>query len=411
LNLELVGVESESPRLAISDREGRAENRWRIRPDETGLENGRTKISRYFNASLQGAIITGMEGTESVKCRWFCPTPGKLVIGLLVVECLLWLSNWLGWPQWHKGYAVLTSIATVGAVLVLMLLWLVVALVFRRRFQFSIRTLLVLTVAVALPCSWMTVEMKRSREQQEAVEAIENFAGSVGYDWEYDADGNPVKNAQPSGPEWLRKLRGNDLFNSVVRVFFHSNQVTDEGLAHLAGLTQLKRLKLYHVTDAGLAHVAGLPHLQELTLISLKITDEGLTHLEGLTQLHTLEIHFLEVTDAGLAHLAGLTQLHTLEIHNPHHVTDAGLPHLAGLTRLQVLSLDHAQITDAGLVHLAGLTQLKLLHLSDTKITDAGLVHLAGLAQLLILDLNGTKVTHVGVQKLQQTLPNCEIHN
>ena len=48
-----------------------------------------------------------------------------------------------------------------------MLLWLIVAVVFRLRFQFSIRSLLFAVVVVALPCSWLTVEMKAAREQKE----------------------------------------------------------------------------------------------------------------------------------------------------------------------------------------------------------------------------------------------------
>ena len=45
---------------------------------------------------------------------------------------------------------------SVGVVCVAMLLWLIVALVSHPRFQFSIRSLLILTVAVALPCSWLS---------------------------------------------------------------------------------------------------------------------------------------------------------------------------------------------------------------------------------------------------------------
>ena len=36
------------------------------------------------------------------------PTPGWLVLRSLAVTGLLWLSDWLGWPHWHKGYAVLS---------------------------------------------------------------------------------------------------------------------------------------------------------------------------------------------------------------------------------------------------------------------------------------------------------------
>ncbi len=87
------------------------------------------------------------------KPRWFHLTPDRLILGLLVIEGLLWLSERLGWPAWHKGYAVLTAVASVGIAFVLMLIWFALALVFRWRFQFSIRSLLVLVVVVAIPCS------------------------------------------------------------------------------------------------------------------------------------------------------------------------------------------------------------------------------------------------------------------
>ena len=111
------------------------------------------------------------------KRRWYCPTPGWLVLGSLAVTGLLWLSNWLGW--WHKGYAVLVAVAGVGTVLAGMLLWWLVALIFRWRFQLGTRTLLVLTLAVALPFSWLAVEMKKAREQKGAVAAIKELGRGV----------------------------------------------------------------------------------------------------------------------------------------------------------------------------------------------------------------------------------------
>ena len=102
------------------------------------------------------------------KLRWYRLTPDRVVPLLLVVESLLWLSNWLGWPAWHKGYAVLVAVAGVGVVMLAMLLWFVVALVFRLRFQFSVRCLLAVVVAVALPFSWLAVEMKKAKKQSQA---------------------------------------------------------------------------------------------------------------------------------------------------------------------------------------------------------------------------------------------------
>jgi hypothetical protein len=110
--------------------------------------------------------------TPKPKLRWFHPTPGRLLIVLLAGEGVLLLSE-----RWHpKGWAVLIAVASVIATMVLLPLWFAIALLFRRRFQFSIRSLLVLTVAVAVPCSWLAVVTKRTEEQRQAVEAIRTIA-------------------------------------------------------------------------------------------------------------------------------------------------------------------------------------------------------------------------------------------
>ena len=43
------------------------------------------------------------------------------------------------------------------------------------------------------------------------------------------------------------------------------------------------------------------------------MTDAGLEHLKGLTQLRELNLNDTQVTDAGLEHLKGLTQLQSVE--------------------------------------------------------------------------------------------------
>ena len=108
-----------------------------------------------------------MIDTTPTRVRWLHPTPGRFVLALLAVEVLLWLSERFGWLGWHKGYAVLTGVAVVGVAMVLVLVWFGVAVVFWRRFQFSLRSLLVLVVVVALPCSWLGVEMRTARRQKE----------------------------------------------------------------------------------------------------------------------------------------------------------------------------------------------------------------------------------------------------
>ena len=398
------------------------------------------------------------------KRRWYRPCPAWLVYGSLAVTGLLFLSDRFGWLTWHKGHAVLAAVAVVGVVLLAMLLWWLVALVFRRRFQFGIRTLLVLTVAVALPCSWLAEEMKKAREQSQAVRAIEKLSGSADYDGQ--SGKNRFSSPNVSTPERtrLQNLLGDDFLHDVVIVdldyskYGGEKPVTDAGLVHLRGLTQLKSLSLggADVTDAGMANVVGLTQLERLTLSETKISDAGLANIAHLAQLDELWLDGTKVTDAGMVHLARLTQLHELWLDNTE-ITDAGLAHLVGLTQLQVLTLLRTQVTDAGLAHITRLTQLRHLMLAfthvtdagldhlkamkqlkflwlsdtavtdagleklkpltalerlgleDTQVTDAGLETLKGMTRLRRLRLEGTKVTNAGVRKLRQALPNCEI--
>ena len=62
------------------------------------------------------------------------------------------------------------------------------------------------------------------------------------------------------------------------------------------------------------------------------MTDAGLEHLKGLTQLHSLDLGGTKVTDAGLEHLKGLAQLESLELRGTK-VTDAAAKVLTKLCR------------------------------------------------------------------------------
>ncbi len=371
------------------------------------------------------------------KTRWFRLTPDRCVLALLALEGFLLLSAWFRWFPFnqHKGWSVLICLAAVGAALVLMFLWFLAALVFRWRFQFGILSLLLLVVAVAVPCSWLATEMKKAKTQREAVAAITRLCKTVQYDYQCDTSGDNIPGARPPGPQWFRNLLGEDFFASVVYVDLspgtvifvglgrteelrllqegHINdqsRVTDADLKHLNGLTELLRLNLNEaaITDAGLETLTGLTQLQELTIRFTEISGPGLEHLKGLRQLRRLTLYSTQIADTGLGHLTGLTQLQSLDL-GWTQVSDNGLMQLKGLTQLRSLVLDGWGVTDAGLEHLTGLTQLQTLDLISCRITDRGLERLKGLTQLEELDLRETEVTKDGLRKLQQALPNCQI--
>jgi hypothetical protein len=69
-----------------------------------------------------------------------------------------------------------------------------------------------------------------------------------------------------------------------------------------------------HVTDTGLAAVASMQNLHRLRLDRTTITDAGLTQLRGLKKLEYLNLYNTTVTDAGLKTLAALPNLRHLFI-------------------------------------------------------------------------------------------------
>lgn len=76
------------------------------------------------------------------------------------------------------------------------------------------------------------------------------------------------------------------------------SKLTDAGLASLAGMKNLQRLRLENtgITDAGLDAISGLPKLEYLNLYGTKITDAGLAKLEKLANLKSLYVWQTGVT-------------------------------------------------------------------------------------------------------------------
>ena len=222
--------------------------------------------------------------------RWFRLTPDRVVL------CSWPWKVFCSCPSGSSGSPSIGTRATHarrrgrrGRALLVMFLWFLAALVFRLRFQFSIRSLLLLVVVVAVPCGWLETEMKQAKKQREAVEEMRNAGGEVSYDYQLDPDGIEIPGAKPSEPAWLRRMLGDDLFVNVKNVNIDKTAIGDAGLEHLTTLTQLQTLWLRdpQVTDAGLEHLKELSHLERLSLAGW-FSNAGLKHLEGLTQLQTL---------------------------------------------------------------------------------------------------------------------------
>ncbi len=256
----------------------------------------------------------------------------------------------------------------------------------RRWFQFSLRTLMILTAIVALACGWLGSKIEQKRRQREAVATIVKLGDNAQAAYDFQLNGNTEG---PPGPAWVRGLLGENFFSEVVGAQFEGVQDAERA-------------------DAGLACIGEFRKLETLTLHGTRVSDRGACNLSRLTDLRLLNLEKTGLTDNGAACLRDMTKLEKLDLWMTS-IGDAGLCNLMDMRELNELGLSGTKVGDSGMEYLANLRQLKVLHLIGTKVTDAGLQHLKGLTALVQLDLGDANVTEEGVADLRKGLPNCKI--
>ena len=146
--------------------------------------------------------------------------------------------------------------------------------------------------------------------------------------------------------------------------------------------------------DLELKILPRLLNVESVSLMECEVTEQGLAPLSQLSQLKSLNLSRENHLRYGTS-LAGLT--------------DACLVPIQGLSQLQSLTLSGNKITDDGLALIGGLRQLDSLDLTGTDVTNAGLVHLKPLKKLKLLCLGGTFVTPEAVRALQAETPGLDI--
>jgi Leucine-rich repeat (LRR) protein len=177
-----------------------------------------------------------------------------------------------------------------------------------------------------------------------------------------------------------------------------------------AGASDRIEVESSSIGDADLALLGDLAGTRHLKLKRADISDAGLAHLAGLTQLETLVLQGEpRVSDAGLAHLSGLSQLRTLNL-GRSEVTDEGLAAIRDLTQLRLLRLGSSRITGAGLAHLREMKELRNLILQNAPLTDAAVPHLLALPKLESLYVEGTDITSAGAGELLRAFPKLHLH-
>jgi len=127
-----------------------------------------------------------------------------------------------------------------------------------------------------------------------------------------------------------------------------------------------------------LAQVAQLDHIVAIELFDKDVSDEDLAGLAGMKQLKFLELnHNPRVTDAGIATLSGLENLRVLDLTSTS-VTGTGLKDRSDMVSLEHLKLNDCPVTDESLAAIPRFPKLEELFLKGTEVTDTGLMGLVG---------------------------------
>lgn len=152
----------------------------------------------------------------------------------------------------------------------------------RRWLQFSLRSLLVLCLAVSAVLAW---HFGRVRRERDAAERLKEAGAIVCWDYDVVESGATITYGPPE--EWAVALG----WTHVVRVdFAFCHHADDAVLARLADLPKVDTVSLSctDIRDEGLRHVSKAHSVRELWLDGTRITDNGLAHLHGLKGLRSL---------------------------------------------------------------------------------------------------------------------------
>jgi hypothetical protein len=230
------------------------------------------------------------------KDNWLGPTPERFIWVLLFVEIFLWLSERYRWFAFNesKGLTVLLALAALFVSLLGFAVGFLSAWIFRRRFQFGIRTLFLLTLAAAIPFSWLATEINRAKREKAIAAHFQDKFDIETRQW-------------IAVPDRFSSFFGDFLFTEVHFFCCTESQYvfSDEDLKQCCEFEELEfgDFSRSAVTDAGLENIGNLTRLKYLDLRDTRITDAGLKHLAKLRSLEKLYLSGTNTTEAGLQEL------------------------------------------------------------------------------------------------------------
>ncbi len=142
----------------------------------------------------------------------------------------------------------------------------------------------------------------------------------------------------PPNTDWQEVDRGPGIFKipagyeACVRVRTFNDDTLQQLVKEIIGCLTITALNLSenrNISDAGLAYLAGFHQLTDLNLSSCTISDHGLEYLLPLTGLTRLNLSYCNrITDAGLKRLNSLRHLVYLDLQGCVKISNGGISKL-----------------------------------------------------------------------------------
>ncbi|MGA2256568.1 MAG: hypothetical protein ABSG53_18120 [Thermoguttaceae bacterium] len=153
-------------------------------------------MPELFLCTFPHSILAGMIAPTS-KIPWYRPTFRRGLFALLTFEMFLLLAEQYRWLGFFKGkedselksitlFIGLTAVPVAG---LLAVFWMLFMLGVRRRFQYRLRSLLLLMLLVGVVMSWVATERRWAKKQRDAADVIAILGGSVPWDSGYSHEG------------------------------------------------------------------------------------------------------------------------------------------------------------------------------------------------------------------------------
>jgi hypothetical protein len=224
----------------------------------------------------------------------------------------------------------------------------------KRRFQYTVRSLLILLLVAAVAFSIPSWRRKQYWDQWRAVQRLRELGVGVV--------------VEPKEGKWMRSFIGDDAYVSTLGVSFERKRVTREMMDCLGTFFDLEQIVMTDcvVDNNDFAKIAHYTGVKSIYLQDTNLSDVGLKQFAGFVNVTEFFMVHSDVTTDGLKCLAGMKNLSRFGIARCNNVSEEALVQLVPLKALEHVEFG-VPISDKSIPVLKKLTHVKYFNYLDVS--------------------------------------------